>query len=56
VKGGGLELFFRDEPMTLARKPNEGFIFISGRGDPDAANDWRVSLGVRGLALAIRRG
>ena len=28
VKGGGLELFFRDKPMTLARWPNEGFIHI----------------------------
>ncbi|HUU82698.1 MAG TPA: right-handed parallel beta-helix repeat-containing protein, partial [Phycisphaerae bacterium] len=26
VKGGGLELFFQDEPMTLARWPNEGFV------------------------------
>ncbi len=28
VKGGGLELFFQDEPMTLARWPNEGFVNI----------------------------
>jgi hypothetical protein len=26
--GGGLELFFNDEPMTLARYPNEGFMRI----------------------------
>jgi hypothetical protein len=26
--GGGLELFFRDQPMTLARWPNEGFVKI----------------------------
>ena len=28
VEGGGLELFFEDKPMTLARWPNEGFIRI----------------------------
>ena len=28
VKGGGLELFFNDQPMTPARWPNEGFIRI----------------------------
>jgi len=28
VKGGGLELFFQDKPMTLARWPNEGFVYI----------------------------
>lgn len=27
-KGDGLELFFQDTPMTLARWPNEGFIHI----------------------------
>lgn len=27
--GGGIELFFRDEPMTLARWPNEGFVKIA---------------------------
>ena len=27
--GGGLELFFQDRPMTLARWPNEGFIHIT---------------------------
>lgn len=26
--GGGVELFFRDKPMTLARWPNEGFVSI----------------------------
>jgi len=26
--GGGIELFFRDEPMTVARWPNEGFVRI----------------------------
>ena len=26
--GGGLELFFKDKPMTLARYPNEGFMHI----------------------------
>jgi hypothetical protein len=28
--GGGLEVFFRDDPQTLARWPNEGFVRISG--------------------------
>jgi len=28
--GGGLELFFRDRPMTLARWPNEEFVKITG--------------------------
>jgi len=28
AKGGGLELFFNDEPMTLARGPNDGFLKI----------------------------
>jgi len=28
VKAGGLELFFQDKPMTLARWPNEGFVHI----------------------------
>ena len=28
--GGGLELFFNDRPMTLARWPNEGFVKITG--------------------------
>lgn len=28
VKGGGLEFFFQDRPMTLARWPNEGFVHI----------------------------
>ena len=26
--GGGIELFFNDKPMTLARWPNEGFTKI----------------------------
>lgn len=29
VKSGGLELFFQDQPMTLARWPNEGFTHIA---------------------------
>ncbi len=28
VQGGGLELFFQDKPMTVARWPNEGFVKI----------------------------
>lgn len=38
VKGGGLELFFKDEPMTLARWPNEGFIKITGLVEPNTVN------------------
>ncbi len=36
VKGGGLELFFNDKPMTLSRWPNEGFVRIADLvgGDP----------------------
>ncbi len=28
-KGGGMEVFFRDQPMTLSRWPNEGFTHIA---------------------------
>ena len=28
AKGGGMELFFQDRPMTLSRWPNEGFVTI----------------------------
>lgn len=38
VKGGGLELFFDDKPMTLSRWPNEGFIEISGLVEPNTIN------------------
>jgi hypothetical protein len=38
VKGGGLELFFEDKPMTLARWPNEGFVKIAGLVEPDTVN------------------
>ena len=36
ARGGGLELFFEDKPMMLARWPNEGFVHIADlvRGDP----------------------
>jgi len=35
LKGGpGLELFFNDEPMTLSRYPNDGFIKITGVEGP----------------------
>ena len=27
--GGGIELFFQDKPMTVARWPNEGFVNIA---------------------------
>jgi len=29
ARGGGLEFFFEDKPMTLARWPNEGFVHIA---------------------------
>ena len=38
VKGDGLELFFNDRPMTLARWPNEGFVNIVGLVEPDTVN------------------
>lgn len=38
VKSGGLELFFQDKPMTLARWPNEGFVAITGLVEPDTVN------------------
>jgi hypothetical protein len=38
VKGGGLELFFNDKPMTLARWPNEGFVNIVGLVEPNTVN------------------
>ena len=37
-KGGGLELFFNDQPMTLARYPNDGFIRITGLVEPNTVN------------------
>jgi len=33
--GGGIELFFNDEPMTLARWPNEGFVHIVAEAGGD---------------------
>jgi hypothetical protein len=44
--GPGLELFFRDEPMTIARWPNEGFIKITGVLGPTAV-DVRGTKGCR---------
>jgi len=38
VKGDGLELFFNDKPMTLARWPNEGFVKITGLVEPGTVN------------------
>jgi Right handed beta helix region len=38
VKGGGLELFFNDKPMTLARWPNKGFVKIVGLVKPDTTS------------------
>jgi hypothetical protein len=38
VKGGGLEFFFDDKPMTLARWPNEGFVKIVGLVEPGTVN------------------
>ena len=37
-KGGGLELFFDDKPMTPARWPNEGFVKIAGLVEPGTVN------------------
>jgi len=34
----GLELFFEDKPMTLARWPNEGFVKIAGLVEPGTVN------------------
>lgn len=36
AKGGGIEVFFQDKPMTLSRWPNEGFVRITDLvgGDP----------------------
>ncbi len=34
----GLELFFNDKPMTLARWPNEGFVKITGLVEPGTVN------------------
>jgi hypothetical protein len=31
----GLEVFFRDQPMTLARYPNSGYMYIAGVQDAD---------------------
>lgn len=36
--GGGLELFFEDNPMTPARWPNEGFVKIAGLVEPGTVN------------------
>ncbi|MBN2312855.1 MAG: right-handed parallel beta-helix repeat-containing protein [Sedimentisphaerales bacterium] len=38
VKRGGIELFYNDQPMTLARWPNEGFVKITGLVEPDTVN------------------
>ncbi|UCE48801.1 MAG: right-handed parallel beta-helix repeat-containing protein, partial [Phycisphaerales bacterium] len=38
AKSGGLELFFNDKPMTLARWPNEGFVKIVGLVEPGTVN------------------
>ena len=38
AKGGGLEFFFDDKPMTPARWPNEGFVKIAGLVEPDTVN------------------
>lgn len=35
IKEGGLELFFEDEPMMLARWPNQGFVTIVDLVEPD---------------------
>ncbi|MFC1717324.1 right-handed parallel beta-helix repeat-containing protein [Candidatus Poribacteria bacterium] len=38
VKGGGMELFFQDKPMTLSRWPNEGFVRIVDVVEKDTVN------------------
>jgi hypothetical protein len=38
VRGGGLELFFQDKPMTLARWPNEGFVKITDLVEPNTVD------------------
>lgn len=38
AKGGGLEFFFDDKPMTPARWPNEGFVKITGLVEPGTVN------------------
>jgi hypothetical protein len=38
VKNGGIELFFEDKPMTLARWPNEGFVKIVDLVEPGTVN------------------
>ena len=51
VKGGGLELFFNDKPMTLARWPNEGFVKITGLVEPGTVN----VRGTKGRSAGARR-
>ncbi|HUT32470.1 MAG TPA: right-handed parallel beta-helix repeat-containing protein [Planctomycetota bacterium] len=36
--GGGIELFFNDQPMQIARWPNDGFVKITGLVEPDTVN------------------
>ena len=38
--GGGLELFYDDEPMTVARWPNSGFVKIGGLVGGDPVDVW----------------
>lgn len=38
VKGGGLEIFYDDRPMMLARWPNDAFVKITGLVEPDTIN------------------
>ncbi len=38
VKGGGLELFFDDKPMTLSRWPNAAYVFIAELVFPGTLN------------------
>jgi hypothetical protein len=37
-EGGGIELFFDDQPMPLARWPNDGFVHIKDVVDEDPVN------------------
>lgn len=46
--GPGLELFFRDQPMTIARYPNEGFITIADVHGPTKIDRPRAKACVEG--------
>ncbi|OHB69801.1 MAG: hypothetical protein A2V70_14675 [Planctomycetes bacterium RBG_13_63_9] len=47
--GGGIELFFQDKPMTLARWPNQGFVEIAQVLGPTAVGEH----GAKGCAEGV---